>query len=309
MPRKQPHRTLGECAQFVVDELQRRGIQVLPGSRFAKYLAGFEKNAYAAPWGPADQDRALESLMAQQDVQEACLIVDAFPATEDVRLDAIVQDSVNQKLDRSTPGRDLQFELFIGATCRMGGMETKPDREPDLWCNVGGAWVAAAAKRVRSGAQFVKRLKEAAGQIQESEPIYGIVFIETSRAWDPELAIIATKQPEAVMAHDLRERLYRFLDSHNREMDNTWQRYPKALGLVCLDRTFVHHEESGHLIYQNSVFSQSLIRDRNRNRLWSAFQSGWGRGSPQFKNMDLYPRAGRFIGSSDNKIIPMQPRD
>jgi hypothetical protein len=70
--------------------------------------------------------------------------------------------------DETNPiARNTQFELYVGACLRFGGVSLDL-QEPDLAFSYQGVPTGIAVKRVRSSAQLVKRAREAADQIRAS---------------------------------------------------------------------------------------------------------------------------------------------
>lgn len=301
------NRTLGEASQWIVDELRRRGIQVNPSCRLGRYATQFGKNAYAGPWGPEDQARKLEALMAWRDVEEIAMILDQLPSLSKKDLERLVDDAPIPRLDHATPGRDRQVELFVGAICRRGRMEVQLDREPDLWCEVSRVWLGVAVKRVRSANKFEANLKDAADQIERSQLACGVVCMEFSLAWNPDLAIVQTNREAPVVAFDYRERLSRLLDDEAVATASVFHRFPKTLGVLCIDHSFTEHRASGPFRDQCSLFAWSFRNDRCRTRTAKGFQEGWTRGLPNCVNMDNQPRTWAFAGPPDDKIVPLRP--
>lgn len=304
---KPGNRTLGESAQWVVDGLSARGIDVNPSSRLGRFVRQFAKNAYTGPWGP-DESRLIEGLMAMRDVEEIAMILDEFPTTTNTDLKNLVDDAPLPRTDRSTPGRDRQLELFVGAICQRGKMPVRLDVEPDLWCEASRVWLGLAAKRVRSPDKFGANLKDAADQIQRSPLSLGFACMEVSLAWNPDLRAVLTERSAEEVAHDLRERLSRFLDGQDGVLNEVWKRFPKMLGLLCLDHTFTHHEGLGWHRDQFSMFVLSTRNDRHRARLAGVFRERWIGGSVNCVDMDKgRPRNGMFSGPPVDKIMPLRP--
>lgn len=300
-------RTIGEAAQFVIDELRNRGVTVSPSCRLGRYAAQFAKNAYARPMGANDQSSLLEGLMAMRDVEEIAMILDEFPTATKEELRRLIDDAILPRIDHSTPGRDRQLELFIGAICRRGGMAVLMDREPDLWCEASRVWLGLAVKRVRSTAKFEANLTDGAEQIQRSQLAYGLVCLDVSLGWNPNIETVLTKRTPSEVAFDYRERIFRLLDERNSVLADAWARFPKVLGLLCIDLTFTHHEPIGWFRDQCSIFSMSHRNDRLRGRVAGAFRSGWISGSPNCVDMDRVPRTGRFVSPPVDKIMPLRP--
>jgi len=301
-------RTLGGSAQWVVDGLTARGIDVNPSSRLGRFARQFAKNAYTGPWGPDDQALLIEALMAMRDVEEVAMILDEFPATTNADLKKLVDDAPLPRTDRSTPGRDRQLELIVGAICQRGKMPVRLDVEPDLWCEASRVWLGLAVKRVRSPDKFGANFKNAADQIQRSPLSFGFACMEVSLAWNQDLRAVLTQRSEDEVAHDLRERLSRFLDEQNDVRNEVWERFPKMLGLLCMDHTFTHHEGLGWHRDQFSMFCLSDRNDRHRAKIACAFRKNWIGGSTNCVDMDKgYPRTGMFAGPPVDKIMPLRP--
>lgn len=308
MPQGSRNRTLWESAQRVVDGLTARGIDVNPSSRLGRFARQFAKNAYTGPWGPDDQALLIEGLTAMRDVEEIAMILDEFPSTTAAELRALVDDAPLPRADRSTPGRDRQLELFVGAICQRGKMPVRLDAEPDLWCEASRVWLGLAVKRVRSPDKFGANFKDAANQIQRCPLSFGFACMEVSLAWNHDLRAVLTQRSADEVAHDLRERLSRFLDGQNRVLNEVSERFPKVLGLLCIDHTFTHHEGLGWHRDQFSMFSLSDRNDRHRMRIADEFRQRWIGGSANCVDMDKgRQRTGMFSGPPVDKIMPLRP--
>lgn len=300
------NQTLGESAQWVVNELTARGIAVNPSSRIGRYARQLAKNAYTGPFGPDDQERLIESLTAWRDIGEIAMILDEFP-NADVK--NLVDDAPLPRADRSTPGRDRQLELFVGATCQRGEMEVRLDVEPDLWCEASRVWLGLAVKRVRGRDKFAANVRDAADQIQRSPLWFGFVCMDVSLAWNQDLCTVLTQRSADEMAFDLRERVCRFLDGQRAALRRVWERFPKVLGVLCIDHTFTLHEGFGWYRDQVSIFTLSNRNDRHRTKIASGFRERWIGGSENCVNMDRgHPRTGMFSGPPVDKIMPLRPR-
>lgn len=97
---------------------------------------------------------------------------------------------------REEPGRDAQFELYLGARLCAGGTPAKFD-EPDIIAPYGDIQVCIAAKRPRSIGAIIRRLRDAFKQVsrvQLHSPI-GIVAMDVSRILNPEGAPRVTDEP------------------------------------------------------------------------------------------------------------------
>jgi hypothetical protein len=297
-----------EAAQYVVDELRRRGLCVKAGSRFELYASRFVKGVYSDTDGLRDQRRLTESLLALRDVREAEIILEECSDIGAQELMRLADDAILPRTDHSTPGRDRQFELFIGAIGRRGGMQVFFDKEPDLWCEAGRVWYAVAAKRLRSAAKFIDNVRDAAEQIQKSQLLHGIVFIDVTLGWNPEMATIYTRRSPGDVAFDLRERVSRNLDEHGMALASIYSRCPKVLGSMVIDLTFTHQAGPGWNMDQTNTFHPAHTADRSRKRLVSAFRAAFHRGLSIASDIDHRPRTGMFSGPPVDQIIPLRPK-
>ena len=84
------------------------------------------------------------------------------------RFEAIVSGeyAAFQNSREDDPGRAAQFELYLAAVLRKGGLVVAVDTEPDIIANVNGMRIAIAAKRPQSMSAVRKALKGAARQIR-----------------------------------------------------------------------------------------------------------------------------------------------
>jgi hypothetical protein len=87
--------------------------------------------------------------------------------TQLAKLETMLSGADTDELDRNPLARNTQFELYAGATLKMGDVHARL-AEPDLRIDYLGQEIGIAAKRVRSSKQFLRRAKEAADQIAES---------------------------------------------------------------------------------------------------------------------------------------------
>ena len=285
--------------------MQRRSVPVRAGSRLAHYAEQFAKNAYAATTAH-DRERVLEQLLAQRDVEEISKALEMFPDAGPSVLAPLADDAIVPRMDRSTPGRDLQAELFFASTCKHGKMAVELGKEPDLWCQAGGAWLGLAVKRLRSAEKFSDRVEDAAKQVQKHAPWAGLVCVDVSLGWNPEMRAIVTPRDPVAVAFDNRERLSRLLDEHNTFLHKMWRRYPKCLALLCIDQVAVFELGASWVTYQYSLFHRSAHNTVQRVRLLQAFQAGWQRGSENCFGFDHVPRTGEFSGPPTDQVMALR---
>ncbi len=97
--------------------------------------------------------------------------------------------------------RDTQFELFLAAMLRLGGVSVA-DGEPDLLMGYGTSEVGVAAKRIRSLNidQVQKNARDAASQI-ERESVRGWIALNL----DSRFAVVDYAQPEDTLLVEFSE--------------------------------------------------------------------------------------------------------
>jgi len=100
------------------------------------------------------------------------------------KLTKACQDGVMPNSTGNTPGRDTQFELYIGATCLAAELRPVSFSEPDVICTLHGMPIAIAAKRVKSENLIQRRIKAASEQIQKSECL-GVILLESKNSAYP----------------------------------------------------------------------------------------------------------------------------
>jgi hypothetical protein len=83
------------------------------------------------------------------------------------KLQTMLSGADTDEEDKNPLARNTQFELYVGATLAMGGVQTRL-AEPDLRIYYCGKEIGIAAKRVRSVKQLIKRAKDAVNQIKAS---------------------------------------------------------------------------------------------------------------------------------------------
>lgn len=95
------------------------------------------------------------------------------------------KDPVLPQTSNQSPGRDVQFELFVAAACSNAKFTSVTFEEPDVTCHVVDQIFGIAVKRLSSVNQLENRIRQAADQIHACG-LPGIVAIDLSRALNPE---------------------------------------------------------------------------------------------------------------------------
>lgn len=84
--------------------------------------------------------------------------------------------------ENSSRPRNTQFELFVGAWLAAGGVPVR-HAEPDLVAVILNEGLGVAVKRIRSRSKIIRRMKEAAVQIEQRTKV-GIVVVNVDALLD-----------------------------------------------------------------------------------------------------------------------------
>ena len=175
---------------FVRERLAAHSVRLPPGR-----LARFEQlsEAFAArSLGPLrGQSRDVAELLeGNRDFYELALAVEhllppAPPADPKVigRIELVLGGAPFPSEDTNQLARSTQFELYIAALCKRGGLPVK-FAEPDLVVTVRGVRLGVAAKRV-GGSGHVRRLfVDATSQLRKAK-LSGVVALSLDRLFRP----------------------------------------------------------------------------------------------------------------------------
>lgn len=182
-------RSLSEKIAFVFEVIQAAGVAISPGSRFDRMRRVFlDSNGQAIqtvlPHDP-------EFGAAKEALREFSLLEAIFEAAKGTSLlddrrvlKRLCKDAVSPSKAGNTPGRDLQTELLVAATCALGGFSDVLLDEPDVTAILGETKWGIAVKRVKSAAAISDNVRDAAEQIRKSG-LPGMVFLDVSVAFNP----------------------------------------------------------------------------------------------------------------------------
>ena len=187
---------LEHAVQVVADR-----VRVDPSSRVAKWTAALSRLASANKRAVLEQlveclERGewdhpyRDSFLALSESRMFIEIVDnLLNFLTDRELRELVSGHQDPALDRaSARGRDREFEWYIAAILRRGGLHVAL-AEPDLLVRMGGEIRAIAAKRLTSRRQLQRNIKKASAQIAGAG-YQGYIFLELTRYIDPEVRFI-----------------------------------------------------------------------------------------------------------------------
>lgn len=174
--------TIADQAARVVDLLEKHGLHVPGDSRFATYRRVLESadNSEAR----TDLPTALE---AWSDVEIMRFILEWVPDDSPEAWRRLLREAVKDEAaitpsltGGSTPGRDKQHELLVGAILRKAGL-FEDFGEPDVLGRLGGMRFGVACKRITSPMGIKRAIRGAGRQIRDSG-MPGVVVLDTSVA-------------------------------------------------------------------------------------------------------------------------------
>ena len=164
-----------DAAEWTLKRLAELGVNLPAGNRLqtAKTLIARVNNGQLV-LNP-DNDRSLyEVTEAQWTIMEHYVVARAtnrasgrLSQEHRAKLEMMLSGAATTDVDANPLARNIQFELYIGATLAMGGARVTIE-EPDLALEFLGERVGVAAKRVRSVSQLGRRVDDAVDQIKRS---------------------------------------------------------------------------------------------------------------------------------------------
>lgn len=171
-----------EFAAYVIDHLRGVGARVHPSSRLMLMCRTLQRG-----YVPYEDDEFPVALESMRDMYQLGLIVEQMEAHRDnpafrASVQRLLKDSaLPQDGGQNTPGRDMQFELYLAAICLKAGLLPVNYAEPDVTCVVGGTKWGIAAKRLKSLLGLGEHVAKGAEQIQKAS-VPGIVAIDLTMA-------------------------------------------------------------------------------------------------------------------------------
>ncbi len=185
-----PRETRARLA-LVKTRLAAHGVRLPPGrlARFERLSEDFAAKTLSPALAGRPRDLA-ELLEGNRDFHEVAVIVEhllppAPPADPAVlsKLKLVLGGAPLPSEDANPLPRSTQFELYVAALCKRGGLAVK-FREPDCVITVGGVRLGLAAKRA-GGPGHVRRLfVDAASQLRRAG-LVGVVALSLDRLFRP----------------------------------------------------------------------------------------------------------------------------
>lgn len=170
--------------------LQSNGILIKPGSRLLKYKKVVDNFLKAKDrMYPAEKVDLQLFHQTSIEFEQIHTIVKEFSRPPVINgwievVDKILKGNIYpQNSSEGDRSRDFQFELYLAALSRKGGLKIVLD-EPDIIIKYPNFNFSIAAKRVKTYSNLSKNLKKARWQIENSGHD-GIVAVDISRLFNP----------------------------------------------------------------------------------------------------------------------------
>ena len=272
-----------EAAEDVVRRIESLGVRCAPESRYRRMLTVLRKGRIE----PEDPDFAV-ALEAIRDVRVTQFALAALmdivapdPLADKVKL--LVQDeSLPQNSPLSSPGRDIQCELYVASVCAKADMRPRLI-EPDIVCDVNDKTFCIAVKRIKSESKFEARFRDGARQIAEAG-VPGFIAIDVSIAFNPtNLPLVGDVDIYTMqIAHRQARRL--FVDQHHERMKE-WLRGREIRGLLILDHILRYDQSDNDWYLESMTYAVPFTQhNRRRGREFEAFYNSYQRGMFNLKS-------------------------
>lgn len=211
-----PPRSLLEQHRFVEMRLREYRLKIPPGSRLDKESRIFQAAAGLTRTIYKGDPLFLDAIAAKHDLQifEFILESDGLFETDPIavrKLKVALLDDVDPQGRINTRGRDTQSELYVGAAIHNAGMsmafEAEEDsKRPDIRILLDDSEFFVEAKRLKSEARLIERVKDGAKQLDATgRP--GALFIDVTLAFNPERLVVERKESD----DEFRERHFTWL--------------------------------------------------------------------------------------------------
>jgi hypothetical protein len=255
------------------------GVAIHPASRLAAYDEAIA-SLVRFRFGSADvpEKRLRVAARAVTELWQLAVIAALLRSAEPnsglrAKVRTLLEDAAlpGTEAGRPSPGRDVQFELFVAASWSTAGMPCalREPPGPDLTLALGRSEIALEVKRIKSTTSLQSRMKDADHQIALS-PGGGVVVTDVSPALTGERLYLTAGSPREALA-DLERRLKSLmvvkLDAVRRRVDPTrtfgWVGYGQAL--------YLFGDAPPLIVYQWKNFNLGSGRDERWLALVAAF--------------------------------------
>ena len=277
---RQSPNTRAEEAAHIVKQVESLGIAIHPSSRLMQMKKVLEHGyiEFDNPKFPI----AMESI---RDMYQIRLILDE---SNSHRSNLLFQDSLKKLLrdaalphkgNSNTPGRDTQFEMYLGAIAERGGLTPTEYAEPDIVCIVNENKFGIAAKRLKGIKRLKKRVKKGAKQICESK-MPGIIALDLTLAQNPTNQPI-TSSIQSQFSHVISEAKNRQLLKDHEHDIYKWFADSGVRALLIFEFMFRVNPDNGSWIHNGMMCWFPTTHGIRKDELeLAAFQKGFLKGVP-----------------------------
>ena len=274
--------SLAEAAEDIVRRIKSLGIRCEPDSRYGREASILKKGMIE----PDDLDHtvAVESLrdvrLTQFALSELMGAVPTDVLADKVKL-LVKDDPLPQDGPASSPGRDVQCELYVAGVCAKAGMKPML-AEPDVLCHAGGSTFGIAVKRVKSEAQFEKRFRDGARPIAAAG-VPGILAMDMSMAFNPDNQPLVSDVDIYGMQLAHRQARHSYVDERFDDMKG-WLRGREIRGLMILDHILRYDPSVSDWFLESMTFFVPFTEhNQRRTREFEAFRRTYEKGIHNLK--------------------------
>ncbi|MCP3963404.1 MAG: hypothetical protein GY719_36675 [bacterium] len=239
---------LSDLVPLLTEKLAAIGIRVHPQSRVAQYGIALE-DLIASQAGEERQVNQVLAVQAFQELFQLNAIASRVPVDdrdaqflEKARLLLSDRAVPDEPIERPTPGRDTQFELFMLASLRSAGIASHlaEPPNPDIVIETTAGNFGIEAKRLRSHRKLKQRARHGNKQIKRVAD-GGILATDLTRCILDEIggSAVQCKDPLA----DLEQRLYDYM-SRRHERVRKWVSPKKTFAWLGYAQLLYHAPNS-----------------------------------------------------------------
>jgi hypothetical protein len=253
---------LGVGSAAMLDQLEEalrtRNIAPPASCRYSRYLSVLRARSGRV----VSTSPTLEQLYATGELFQMTWIVSCFFDDDNVwpMIERAFFQDVAVPADVSThsPGRDLQFELYVAARLQMAGMPPS-FAEPDIRSRLSGWPFVVAAKRAKSRNGLLRQIRGARGQIEKAASD-GIIAIDYSFVAAAEYLTHFQGDLEAGHAWAQGFSAKEF-HAHWRSVTHAVSGTPLVFGAVIFARLFQLHPDRHTHVISELLFTRPLCAD------------------------------------------------
>jgi hypothetical protein len=237
------------------EALRMRRAKPHPACRYSTYRKTLFARSHGIPSTTATQEQlyATGELFQMEWIAACCIHDDRLRRAVE---EAFFHDpAVPASASIHSPGRDLQFELYVATRLQMAGLSPTL-AEPDIQASLSGWHFGVAVKRVKSSNAFLKEIQSACDQIKRTGKD-GIIALDYS--------YVAAGQNAPYLKGDLNAGHAWAHGFSTREFHARWRsvvgkvsRTPEVFGVFIVARLFQLHPDMRTHVISELLVSRPL---------------------------------------------------